>query len=125
MKIVFRSTDISAQRKLIEETDLTLASAIPIMETYESLQKIADIFTETTGPSVQYCYAKRKKSQTLVSETQSAPSVTLCQYILLGLHYVYSSVEPKFCDRYSLSVKCIGTLSNEFTCFEQPTAALV
>ena len=38
---------------------------------------------------------------------------------------VYSSVEPKFCDRYSLFVKCIGTLSNEFTRFEQPTAALV
>ena len=40
MKIVFRSTDISPQRKLIEETDLTLASAIRIMETYESLQKL-------------------------------------------------------------------------------------
>ena len=72
MKIVFGSTDISAQRKLIEETDLTLASAIRIMETYESLQKTADIFTETTGPTVQY--VKRTKSQTLDSKTQSAPS---------------------------------------------------
>ena len=41
------------------------------------------------------------------------------------LFYVYSSVEPKFCNRYSLFVKCIGTLSNQFTRFEQPTAALV
>ena len=54
MKIVFGSTDISAQRKLIEETDVTFASAKRISETYESLQKTADIFTETTGPSVQY-----------------------------------------------------------------------
>ena len=60
MKIVFGSTDISAQRKLIEETDLTLASAIQIIETYESLQKTADIFTETTGSSVQY--VKRMRS---------------------------------------------------------------
>ena len=52
-------------------------------------------------------------------------TVTLCQYILLVLIRVYSSVEPKFCDRYSLFVKCIGTLSNGFTRFEQPTAALV
>ena len=72
MKIVFELTDISAQRKLIEETDLSLASAIRIMETFESLQKTADIFTETTGPSVQY--VKRTKSQTLDSKTQSAPS---------------------------------------------------
>ena len=74
MKIVFGSTDISAQRKLIEETDLTLASAIRIMETCESLHKTTDIFTETTGPSVQYMYVKRTKSQTLDSKTQSAPS---------------------------------------------------
>ena len=46
-------------------------------------------------------------------------TVTLCQYILLALIRVYSSVEPRFCDRYSLFVKCIGTLSNEFTRFEQ------
>ena len=72
MKIVFGSTDILAQRKLIEETDLTLASAIRIMETYESLRKTADIFTETTGPCVQYI--KRTKSQILDSKTQSAPS---------------------------------------------------
>ena len=44
---------------------------------------------------------------------------------LLVLIRVYSSVEPKFCDRYSLLVKCIDTLSNEFTRFGQPTAALV
>ena len=31
-------------------------------------------------------------------------SVTLCQYILLVLIRVYSSVEPKFCDRYLLNV---------------------
>ena len=30
--------------------------------------------------------------------------VRLCQYILLVLIRVYSSVEPKFCDRYSLNV---------------------
>ena len=72
MKIVFGSNDISAQRKLIEETDLTLASAIRIMETFKLLQKTADIFTETTGPSVQY--VKRTKSQNLDSTTQSAPS---------------------------------------------------
>ena len=72
MKIVFGTTDISAQRKLIEETDLTLASAIRITETYESLQKTADIFTETTGPTVQY--VKRTKSPTLDSKTQSAPN---------------------------------------------------
>ena len=72
MKIVFESTDISAQRKLIEETDLTLASTIRIMETQKSLQKTADIFTETTGSSVQY--VKRTKSQTLSCKTQSAPS---------------------------------------------------
>ena len=53
------------------------------------------------------------------------PIVTLCQYILLVLIRVYSSVEPKFCDRYSLFVICIGTLSNEFTRFEQSTATLV
>ena len=52
-------------------------------------------------------------------------SVTSCQYILLVLFRIYSSVEPKFCDRYSLFVKCIGTLSNKFTRFEQPTAAFV
>ena len=53
--------------------------------------------------------------------------VTLCQYTVFCwfLIRVYSSVEPKFCDRYLLFVKCIGTLSNEFTRFEQPTAALV
>ena len=39
MKIVFGSTDISVQRKLIQETDLSMAFAIRIMETYESLQK--------------------------------------------------------------------------------------
>ena len=51
--------------------------------------------------------------------------VTMCQYILLVLIRVYSSVEPKFCDRYSLFAKCIGTLSYEFTRFKQPTAAFV
>ena len=72
MKIFFGSIDISAQRKLIEEADLTLASVVRIMENNESLQKTADIFTEATGPSVQY--VKRTKSQTLDSKTQSAPS---------------------------------------------------
>ena len=71
-KTVFGSTEISAQRKLIQETDLTLASGIRIIETYKSLQKTADIFTETTVPSV-LC-VKRSKSQTPNTKTQSAPS---------------------------------------------------
>ena len=53
IEIVFGSTEISAQRKLIQETDLTLASAIRIIETYKSLQKTADLFAETTVPSAQ------------------------------------------------------------------------
>ena len=61
----------------------------------------------------------------LLVYVHAAFTVTLCQCILLVLIRVYSSVEPKFCDRYSLFVKYIDTLSNEFTRFEQPTAALV
>ena len=51
IKIVFGSTNISALIKLIEET---LTSTIRIVETHESLQKTADIFTMTTVPFVQY-----------------------------------------------------------------------
>ena len=68
--------------------------------------------------------------QVSCSRTQQASlaACSLCYVVsiyLLVLIRVYSSVEPKFCDCYSLFVKCIDTLSNEFTRFEQPTAALV
>ena len=62
MKIVFRSTDISPQRKLIEETDLTLASAIRIMETYESLQKL---LTFLQRPRVHLCSMLSARSHRL------------------------------------------------------------
>ena len=53
MMAVFGLTDISAKKKLIKEIYLTLASAIRTIETYESLRKTANIFTETTTLSVQ------------------------------------------------------------------------
>ena len=63
VKVVYGSADISAQRKLIQKTDLTLASAIRFTESCQSLQNLP-ICLQIPGLPLYNMYVMRMKLQT-------------------------------------------------------------